>query len=227
MSVLDDLMARATADAGVLGVILTGSHARGLATAHSDVDVTVVVDSHGAAWPRDRGADLDLAALTVEELGDTSVLWPRYGFRDAQVLLDRGGVAELVERQATPTAEEARSWSGEFLDGYVNQLYRAVKSRRDGHPEAAALDEQESVGWLLGTAFALHGRLRPYNKYLEWELATHPLPPPWNDVLAPAYVGAHPVTLFPLVADLARERGHGDLLDSWGADLDLILAAAR
>ncbi|WP_250030190.1 hypothetical protein [Paractinoplanes maris] len=142
------------------------------------------------------------------------------------MLLDRGGIAALVDRQATPTAEEAREWAREGLDGYVNQLYRAVKSRRDGHPPTAALDEQESVGWLLTTVFALHGRLRPYNKYLAWELATHPLPPPWNDALAPAYVGTHPLTLFPMVAGLARERGHGDILDSWGPDLDLILRFA-
>jgi hypothetical protein len=224
VSVLDDLLTRATADPNVLGVVLTGSLARGLATEHSDVDVTVVVAAPSDAWLRERTRTLDIAAVTAGQMADTSVLWPRYGFRGAQVLLDRGGVAELVERQATPTAEEAREWAREALDGYVNQLYRAVKSRRDGHPAAAALDEQESVGWLLTTVFALHGRLRPYNKYLEWELATHPLPDPWNDLLAPAYVATHPVELFPAVVALVRAEGHGDILDEWGADIDLILS---
>ncbi|WP_250030191.1 nucleotidyltransferase domain-containing protein [Paractinoplanes maris] len=74
MATLDDLMARATADAGVLGVVLTGSHARGLTTEHSDVDVTVVVTSPSETWQRDRAPDVDLAVVTVEQFGDTSVL---------------------------------------------------------------------------------------------------------------------------------------------------------
>ncbi|MCO8275885.1 nucleotidyltransferase domain-containing protein [Actinoplanes sp. TRM 88003] len=222
MSPLDDLLARATADPNVVGVVLTGSHARGLATESSDVDVVVIVATPSDTWRRDRTPTLDIAPVTAEQMADTSVLWPRYGFRDARVLLDRGGVAVLVDRQSTPTAEEAREWAREGLDGYVNQLYRAAKSRRDGHPAAAHMDEQESVQWLLMTVFALHGRLRPYNKYLEWELATHPLPDPWNEALAPAYVAHHPVELFPAVADLARTHGHGDIIDDWGADIDLI-----
>ncbi len=29
--------------------------------------------------------------------------------------------------------------------------------------------------WLLDVVFAMAGRVRPYNKYLPWELRTHPL----------------------------------------------------
>ncbi|MBM2615959.1 nucleotidyltransferase domain-containing protein [Actinoplanes sp. LDG1-06] len=227
MEILDELMARAEADSRVRGVILTGSHARGLATAHSDVDVTVVLPDADHDWRRDRTGVVDLAWLTVDQLADTSDPWQRYAFRGARVLLDRGGVAELVGRQAEPTGDEARHWAEDYLDGYVNLLYRAAKSRRDGHPGAALLDEQESVSWLLGTVFALYGRVRPYSKYLKWELSTFPLPEPWNDHLAPEHVAHHPVELFPAVERLARERGHGELLDSWGTDIDLIRNSRR
>ncbi|MBU2665104.1 nucleotidyltransferase domain-containing protein [Actinoplanes bogorensis] len=237
MNILEQLMVRATDDPSVRGVILTGSHARGLATEHSDYDVTVVIDEprppsgesprSGEPWERERGSTLDLVALTTEQLADTSVLWQRYAYRGARVLLDRGGIGRLVERQATPTDDEAREWAREYLDGYVNQLYRAVKSRRDGHPGAALLDEQESVGWLLATVFALHGRVRPYNKYLGWELTTYPLPGVWNELLAVDNIAHHPVELFPAVEHLARANGHGDLLDGWGTDIELIRAAAR
>ena len=262
MDILEQLMVRATADPGVVGVILTGSHARGLATEHSDYDVTVVLspadptevarspadptevarspadptevarsladptEPAGERWERDRGSVLDLVAMTTDQLADTSELWPRYGYRGAGVLLDRGGIGRLVERQATPTDDEAREWSREYLDGYVNQLYRAVKSRRDGHPGAALLDEQESVGWLLATVFALHGRVRPYNKYLEWELATYPLPGAWNELLAPDNIAHHPIEMFPVVEQLARANGHDDVLDGWGPDIDLIRGAS-
>lgn len=229
-AVLDRLVADAETDPDVRGVVLTGSHARGMVTAHSDCDVTVVVTGSALArWQRVRSAELDQAVVTVEALSDTSVHWPRYGYRGARVLLDRlgGGIADLVERQAIPTAEETRAWSRDFLDAYVNQLYRAVKSHRDGAAAAGKLDELESVPWLLSTVFALHGRLRPYNKYLAWELATHPLPGRWNAALEPGRLPGRALSLFPAVADLARERGHGDVLDGWGADIALILRQAR
>lgn len=220
MYVLADLLTRAEADPRVRGVVLTGSHARGLATAHSDIDVTVVVEPGGRdGWQRVRTAELDLAAITVEQLADTSVHWARYSYRGARVLLDRG-IAALVRRQAEPTPEETGQWSEDFLDAYVNQLYRAVKSRRDGHHDAALLDERESVPWLLSAVFAVHGRLRPYNKYLAWELATHPLPGDWNTALTD--VADRALALFPAVERLARDNGHAGVLDGWGDDIDLI-----
>jgi predicted nucleotidyltransferase len=217
-----DVVSRATADPAVRGLVLTGSYARGLATVHSDHDLIIVVDNKDD-WQASRTATLDEIVYTVDGLADTSVHWQRYAFRGAQVLLDRldGGIAERVARQATPTAAEATRWARENLDGYVNQLYRAAKSRRDGAELAARLDEMESVGWLFATVFTLHGRLRPYNKYLGWELENFPLPAPW-DRTWPARVAADPAGQFPDVAALARRCGHGDVLDSWGDDLALL-----
>ncbi|MPZ25852.1 MAG: hypothetical protein GEV12_05215 [Micromonosporaceae bacterium] len=55
MSLLDELVARARADPAVRGLVLTGSHARGMATTHSDVDVfVVVVDERGGQWGQTR-----------------------------------------------------------------------------------------------------------------------------------------------------------------------------
>ncbi|MEV6848592.1 nucleotidyltransferase domain-containing protein [Actinoplanes sp. NPDC051411] len=227
MSVLDEVLARAEGDPGVLGVVLTGSRARGLATAWSDYDVTVVVAEQAEPWRHaTRTATLDQVVCTVAALADTSVSWPRYGFRGARVLLDRldGGVAALVEKQASLSPEEAAGRARAALDAYVNQLYRCAKSRREGRADAARLDEMESVPWLLETVFALHGRLRPYNKYLGWELENFPLPGQWNAALAPASVVAAPLRLFAEVEALARSRGHGDVLDEWGSDIDLIRA---
>jgi len=230
VEVLERVMARATANPDVVGVILTGSHARGMATAHSDYDLFVVTNEQSTRWRHKvRSAELDLVVGTVDALADVSVLWQRYAYRGARVLLDRvnGCIAELVERQAKPTDDEAIQWAREGLDAYTNQLYRAVKSRRDGFAEAANLDQAESTQWLLFTAFALHGRLRPYNKYLGWELDTYPLTPFWTAALRPERVFVDTLRLFPAVADLARERGHGDVLDGWGADIDLICAAGE
>ena len=144
MDLLDRILTEAATDPGVRGVILTGSHARGLAGPHSDLDLTVVVAEQADPWQhRVRTARLDQTVCTVDALADTSIRWLRYRFRGARVLLDRldGGIAALVERQAVPTAAARR--------------------------------------------------------------------------------------LFPAVAGLARVHGHGDVLDAWGTDLDLIVAGCR
>jgi predicted nucleotidyltransferase len=227
VDILDQVLARATADPGVRGVILSGSRARGTQTPHSDYDVTIVVAEQEQPWRHTtRTGTLDEVVCTVRALADTSDPWQRYAYRGAQVLLDRldGGIADLVARQATLSAEEAVGHARTHLDNYVNQLYRCVKSRRDGFADAALLDERESVPWLLETVFALHGRIRPYNKYLRWELETFPLPEPWNTELRPDRVGTAALPLFPEVEALARHHGHGDVLDGWGSDIDLIRA---
>jgi predicted nucleotidyltransferase len=229
VDILDQVLARAAADPGVRGVILSGSRARGTETARSDYDVTIVVAEQAQPWRHDTRTDtLDEVVCTVEALADTSVHWQRYAYRGAKVLLDRlnGGVAELVDRQATFSAEEAARHARTSLDGYVNQLYRCVKSRRDGFADAAFLDELESLPWLLETVFALHGRLRPYNKYLRWELESFPLPGHWNTALMPDRVRTASLRLFGAVETLARRHGHADVFEGWGSDIELIHAFA-
>jgi predicted nucleotidyltransferase len=222
-----NLVARATADPDVVGLVLTGSHARGMATAHSDHDVYVVLGAPNARWATTRTPELDTIVLSVADLADTTVRWQRYSYRGALVLLDRldGRIGKLVRAQATLTPAEADAWTREYLDGYLNFCYRAAKSRRDGRPDAARLDELEAGPWLLETVFALHGRVRPYNKYLRWELDTYPLPPPWSaDLLIDAVTG-YPTRLLGTVETAARAAGFGDVLDAWD-DLELIRAAS-
>lgn len=220
----EELLVRAEADPSVAGVVLTGSHARGMATAYSDVDVFVVVPERGGQWSATtRTPELDTIVMTVAELADVSDRWQRYAYRGADVLLDRlgGKIAELVRAQATLTAAEADAWVREHLDGYINFVYRAAKNRRNGRDDLAWLEEIESVPWFLWTLFALYGRVRPYNKYLEWELDTYPLPSPWTaERLIPALT-EHPAVLFGDLETVARAKGFGDVVDAWD-ELDLI-----
>src|SRR5262252_5562011 len=164
MTPFETLVARATADPQVLGLILTGSHARDMATEHSDHDVLVVVESFTEAWPEPvtRTAELDTIPYLLAWLSDTSDKWSRWMFRGARVLLDRTDgtvLAGLCEAQATLTPQEAHDWSRDYLDGYINQIYRAAKNRRDGRLTLARLELMESVSWFLATLFALHGRV--------------------------------------------------------------------
>lgn len=178
-----------------------------MATENSDFDVYVVLREHNGRWSTSRTPELDTIVMSVEDLADTSIRWQRYSYRGAQVLMDRldGQIAELVRTQATLAPTELDNLVREQLDGYINFIYRAAKSRRDGRPELAKLDEIEAAPWFLWTLFALYGRIRPYNKFLRWELDNHPLPAPWTaDYLANALTG-QPSTLFPeleLCADM-------------------------
>ena len=96
----------------------------------------------------------------------------------------------------------------------------------------ARLDAAESVPWLLDVVFAVAGRVRPYNKYLPWELRTHPVDGwPAEELLAlvrrtlDGDVQAIRET-FPRVraacAAYDERRGHtltGDMVDGWGDQL--------
>jgi hypothetical protein len=180
---------------GLLGLVLSGSAARGVATERSDLDVYVVL-SDDAAQGRSpiRSAILDELPVTLTELEQVPPFgsdgWGfRWSFAWAATLLDRtaGRLPAALRRQATLTPQEVDAVLVQHrrLDGWLNYAYRAVKSDRDGHPLECRLDAAGSMPWLLDVIFALAGRVRPYHKYLPWELHEHPIPDWPADVLLP------------------------------------------
>lgn len=179
--------------AGLLGLVLTGSVARGMATERSDLDVYVVLADDAAQQRRTtRSAAVDEIPVALSELEEVPPFgspgwWSRWSFAWAPILLDKTGgqIAEVLRRQATLTPEEADAVliTHDRLDGWINFAYRALKSSRDGQPLAQSLDAAESLPWLLDVVFALEGRVRPYNKYLPWEVREHPLPDWPGDIL--------------------------------------------
>jgi hypothetical protein len=112
--------------------------------------------------------------------------------------------------------------AGEPLDGYVNLYYRSAKNARVGLALASLLDAQESVGRFLEFVFAVHGRLRRYDKWLEWELEHHPLPwsdPPRLERIARTGDLGEQQALFGDAESLARANGHGAVIDAWKPDV--------
>jgi predicted nucleotidyltransferase len=230
------VLAAADTDPGIRGVVLSGSAARDLRGPHSDVDVFVVVDDRSGR-ATSRTAEIDTIIVALDELRavpgpptDDERWWTRYAFADAEVLLDRtdGELAALIAAWAMLTDAEVEATLVAYLDGYLNFLYRSLKADRDGRALERRLDAAESVAWLLWTIFALHGRVRPYNKYLRHELARRPLPPAWDgllDDLAALLDDGDPAAqrrLFHLVEDGVRARGHGPMVDEWSAELPLL-----
>jgi hypothetical protein len=240
---LDELLRRD--DPSIVGLVLSGSAARGMATEHSDVDVYVVRDddveretSHSPA--------LDEIYWSVDDLEQvdrhgTGGWYFRWSFAYAQVLRDDTGgrVTEAVRRQAAVDDAEQR-WilvDQDRLDGYVNFAYRALKNHRDGRDLETRLDAAAALDWLLYVVFTLAGRLRPYNKYLPWELREHPLGvPEWSaEVFLPEIeriLAGDAAALRRTFAVVDREvrawdAAHGttvcgDLIDEWDGELEIL-----
>ncbi len=170
---------------GLLGLVLSGSAARGMATERSDLDIYVVLTDEAARErTTTRAAAVDEIPIALSELEHVPPFgsegwWFRWSFAWAPTLLDRTGgqISEAAQRQATLSEDEADAVliTHDRLDGWINYAYRALKSDRDDRPLERRLDAAESVPWLLDVIFALAGRVRPYHKYLPWELRTHPL----------------------------------------------------
>ncbi|SFM99321.1 hypothetical protein SAMN04487980_100911 [Streptomyces sp. cf124] len=233
----DAFVELATADPAVVGLVLKGSRAHeGMTTEHSDHDLYVVL-ADGATTELTRFAGhrtpgLDLVVLTLDAFRAAGMPgFERYALARAWVVLDRldGGIARILSAKARLDAEEARREAAAYLDAYANSLYRSVKNDRDGQPLAARLDAADSVRFLLEFLFALDRRPRPYNKYLQWELTRYPLPD-WDTghllgtVSHIAATGDVPAQrdLFTRVEAVARNAGHGAVLDGWGEDLRLM-----
>lgn len=225
-----------------VGMVLSGSVARGMATERSDLDVYVVLASDTDRRTT-RSPDVDEVPTTVAELEDVSPFgsegwWYRWSFAYAVTLFDRTGgrIPEAVARRAAVDADEQRQILIEHdrLDGWLNYAYRSLKSDRDGRRREARLDAVESLPWLLDVIFTLEGRVRPYQKYLPWELREHPLPHwPGDDLLRliDATIEGDPGAVretyaFVRARCLAHDEERGDhelqeLIDDWGVELEI------
>ena len=231
-----ELVERARADPDVLGLILTGSRGRGFRIRpDSDWDVRLVVrDGATDVYSTPHGSPVEVvvlgrSAFELAGLPGSGSEWDRYSYVRCELVVDRDGeIAELLRLKARLGEEEAHELAAYALDGYVNSYYRFARNEANGLPLEARLDAAESVPPLLTALFALERRVRPFNKFLGWELALEPLPGPrWSsEVLLPRIqriLGsgglAEQQSLFRDVEELARSRGLGEVVDGWEPDV--------
>lgn len=248
--IYETLLRRAHDDPAILAFWLGGSRGMGRATPHSDWDIGIIVAENAyQAFCRELGIEggfqadwrsgVDLMVRTFP-MFEAFPSWKpedrgyRYAFAHLRALVDKTGRAQpLIDAKARVPAEAAARFIHDSLDHALNQAYRALKCLRDGLPDASRLEAAEGVNPYLDAAFALHDRrLRPYYKYLRWELETWPLTQlPTGDVtlidraLGVLGTGGGPA-LSALLAegrDAFYAAGHGAAYDGWGATLDWIL----
>jgi predicted nucleotidyltransferase len=217
--VLEALLEEARHDEHVIGVVLFGSRARGAyVDEHSDWDVYVVVREARGDRPSTHGDHVETIELTLEELGENA--GDRYHLTWLEPQLDKTGEVAAALRAAIAVDPAG---AAQPLDAYVNSYYRSAKNARHDLALGSLLDAQESVHRWLEFVFAVHGRLRPYNKWLEWELREHPLPVELDlDRLERiARTGAldDQRALFRETEALARAHGHGATIDGWEPDV--------
>jgi len=245
------LLARAEADPNIVAFWLGGSRGMGRPTEFSDYDVGIIVaDDAYVPFCRELGLEgpfqadwrpgVDLAVRTLPML-EAFATWGRdetvyrYTFAHLRALVDKTGRAQaLIDAKACVPADAVAGFIHASLDHALNQAYRALKCLRDGDAAASRLEAVEGINPFLDAVFALHGgRLRPYFKYLRWELEAFPLdrlPFAGGElmdrllaVLAPS--GAMALSELLAAAHKAfRAGGHGDAFDGWGETLAWILA---
>lgn len=231
------LLDRAAADPRVVGIVVFGSRAAGpYATAESDVDCFVVVDGsreQARAWATPHGAPVEVWAMTLDEFrahalpGDAAT-WNRPALIRARVDLDKldGEIGRIVDRKRRLEPDESREVAGFALDGAINSIYRALRNLEGGRTLAGRLDALEAIGPFLTTVFALEGRVRPFNKWLAFELETEPLRTPafadltervtaWAGDLSAERIRA----AFRVLEAAARAAGHGTVVDGWEPDV--------
>jgi hypothetical protein len=238
----EQLIAAATADPDVIGLILTGSRGRGaFVRPGTDWDVRLIVaddaiDRARARHATPHGSRVEVFVMSLSTLegagavGATSE-WDRYSFVRVPVVIDKldGRIRELITTKSVLSPEESRTLTQRDLGAYINAYYRALKNADVGLATESHLDAAESISPLLSTLFAMSGRVRPFNRYLRWELEEFPLPDErlaagtlltrLERIVATGDVDAQ-AALFRDLEDIARAAGYGDAIDAWEPDVD-------
>ena len=132
----ETLLRRVRADPHVLGVVLTGSHAQGLATPWSDYDVRVILrdEADDGSWTRyqeEAYPNVDLSVMSLRDFAayagwDMPFAWDRYSFAHAQVLADRTGVVSALveEKGRIPSEHQSPVARTRRCDRRLGERYR-------------------------------------------------------------------------------------------------------
>ena len=224
----EDLLEAARSREDVVGLYVFGSRGRDfMVDERSDWDVCVVLADPEARerfdreFPYAHGARVEIVSTTLDGIRNESSEHGRYAAAHADVVLDKTGgeLTRVVAGQESLPSGTRDAVVREALDGYINQTYRSLRY-------CTRLDAVEAIPYALRTIFALENRVRPYNKYLEWELRHHPLDGWTADDLLPlldrVLTGERKAQheLFELIEEPARREGFGDVVDGWEPDVD-------
>lgn len=181
-------VARELQERGALGVVLTGSHARGDPHRHSDLDIVAL----GRGEPRLRflaGVLVSEAWVTADEVTAASAdpglvghVVP--GWRCARVLVDTdGSIAALKADAAAWTwdrlGDAPAAWLAREFPGYSEEVYRLVGHLQAGRLVPASVLRNvlaNRLAWLL----SVHLRLLYETENRLWDLVSDEMGEEWR-----------------------------------------------
>jgi predicted nucleotidyltransferase len=183
-------------DRGASAVVLTGSHARGDATDHSDLDLVMVgigpdyrLEAREGVLVAESWATEEGHRARWEDPAEIGTAIP--GWREAVALHDPEGIAAAL-------STEARSWSWSDVDdrcdqwvadrivGYgeeVQKLVSALSTRN----EFAAAAQRANLALRLGPILAVHQRLLYGSENTVWALVAERAGDQWRRAQAAAF----------------------------------------
>lgn len=230
----DELLSVARLRDDVVGLYVFGSRGRDfMVDDRSDWDVCVVLRdtdarrTFEAEFPYAHGSRVEIVTATLDELRNAKSEHGRYAAAHARVDVDKtdGELTQLVAALESLPTGTRDAVVRDALDGYINQMYRSLRYK-------TRLDAVESIPYALRAIFALENRVRPFNKYLEWELRYHALADWTADEFLPLLdriLSGDPQAqreLFNRIEPIARRDGFGDVIDGWEPDVAWLRGAA-
>ena len=231
----EELVERIKGDENILAFWLDGSRGKGMITENSDYDCKmIVIDSvlleYKEKYNNKEKSVIEISVMTLDELKNYAKLgsdtaWDRYNFAHLKVVFDRTAqIQKIIDNKVVLSKEEQSTIIKNSLGIFINQLYRLEKNKRDGNITAARLDAIEAVPAFIEAIFALEGKVRPYNKYLGWELENYPLEKfPWERgelveklILATEENNLHILYgLFLIIRPIFKSEGYSQEFDGW------------
>ena len=175
---------KATKDDRIIGIMLSGGRAKGVATENSDYDVILITTDDGIEgvtndYPKTDYIDSIPKAITQfreHAATGTRTQYDKDTFTHVTALVDKTGeIQKLIDEKGTLEPDKVKKVAHDALGGYLNSLHRSLKNFRDDNILAAHLDAIETIPRILTFVFAIEHRVRPFNKFLAWELEQYPL----------------------------------------------------
>jgi len=230
-----ELMEIAKSDANIIGLFSTGSFGKGMLTDKSDFDVTIIVrddviNEYKNKYKGFGGILCDLSIKTMNEFKEVAawggpMAWDRYNYTHLKAEVDKtGDIQKLIEEKGIVPADKREEFVSLSLDGFINQVYRSVKCFRDGNKIASQLEAADGLPSLLNAVFGREGRIKPFYKYLDWELTNYPLKKlPWPKdefiliLVKIVQTGDLPTQqkVLQVLENILRKEGFNEVFDSW------------
>jgi hypothetical protein len=190
-------VAAALIDRRAEAVVLMGSHVRGDALTHSDVDVIAVGQGEAYRLERRGGHLLSIswvsaAAVRKQFRSPREAPGAVPGWRSALVLADPQGVAAGLQREArawtwaVPGDEACNTYVSEEITGLAEEVHKLVNLRRAGNLTGAAV-QRSILSGRMGVVMAIHLRLLFDTENELWNLVDERLGEPWKSTQARAF----------------------------------------